>query len=132
MVNDQGPATNLISVRGVSDERRERNQAPSICLYLSTNLHYKDANCSPFVRPYDLARVETVKGPQEPVRRSASGGVNQYITHSGKRMARSGQFGFGNGQASDGRYRQLMRRLMNGLAFRLPVFDSAPRWLYLQ
>ena len=76
MINDQDPGTKLISVRGVSTNR---NQSPSIA-YVVDGLALPDSELFT-LRPYDLARVEVLKGPQGALfGRSASGGVVNMVT----------------------------------------------------
>lgn len=96
MIHDQDPGTNLISVRGVSTNR---NQSPSIA-FIVDGLALPDAELFT-LRPYDLARVELLKGPQGALfGRSASGGVINMITADpGKEWGGQASVGFGNGQA---------------------------------
>jgi iron complex outermembrane recepter protein len=76
IANDQDFGTNLISVRGISTNR---GQEPSVAFVL-------DGQPLPelemfTLRPFDLARIEVLKGPQGALfGRSASGGAIVYST----------------------------------------------------
>ncbi len=96
IAGDQDPGTNLLSVRGISTNR---GQEPSVAFVV-------DGQPLPelemfTLRPFDLARVEILKGPQGALfGRAASGGAIVYTTAD----PQSGfggyvQAGFGNGQS---------------------------------
>jgi iron complex outermembrane receptor protein len=94
MINDQDPGTNMISVRGVSTNR---NQSPSIA-YIVDGLALADSELFT-LRPYDVARVEILKGPQGALfGRSASGGaINMTTNDPGKDWGGLATLGIGNG-----------------------------------
>jgi iron complex outermembrane recepter protein len=96
IANDQDPGTNLMSVRGISTNR---GQEPSVAFVV-------DGQPLPelemfTLRPFDLQRVEVLKGPQGALfGRSASGGAIVYTTADPQ--ATFGGFvqaGYGNGQS---------------------------------
>jgi iron complex outermembrane recepter protein len=96
IANDQDFGTNLISVRGISTNR---GQEPSVAFVV-------DGQALPelelfTLRPYDLARVEVLKGPQGALfGRSASGGAIVYSTHDpGNDFGGTLQAGYGNGNS---------------------------------
>jgi iron complex outermembrane recepter protein len=96
IANDQDFGTNLISVRGISTNR---GQEPSVAFVV-------DGQPLPelelfTLRPYDLARVEVLKGPQSALfGRSASGGAIVYSTHDpGEKFGGYVQAGYGNGSS---------------------------------
>lgn len=94
MINDQDPGTNMISVRGISTNR---SQSPSIA-YIVDGLALADSELFT-LRPYDVARVEILKGPQGALfGRSASGGaINMTTNDPGKEWASEATIGIGNG-----------------------------------
>lgn len=94
IINDQDPGTNLISVRGVSTNR---NQSPSIA-YIVDGLALADSELFT-LRPYDVARVEILKGPQGALfGRSASGGAIAMATNDpGPDWGGEAAVGIGNG-----------------------------------
>lgn len=94
MIHDQDPGTNLISVRGVSTNR---NQSPSIA-YIVDGLALADSELFT-LRPYDVARVEILKGPQGALfGRSASGGAINMVTNDpGPDWGGEAAVGIGNG-----------------------------------
>ena len=94
IINDQDPGTNLISVRGVSTNR---SQSPSIA-YIVDGLALPDSELFT-LRPYDLARVEILKGPQGALfGRSASGGAIAMTTNDpGPDWGGEAAVGIGNG-----------------------------------
>ncbi|WP_336969579.1 TonB-dependent receptor [Sphingobium aromaticiconvertens] len=94
MIHDQDPGTNLISVRGVSTNR---SQSPSIA-YIVDGLALPDSELFT-LRPYDLARVEILKGPQGALfGRSASGGaVNMTTNDPTGEWGGEAAMGIGNG-----------------------------------
>ncbi|GLS99547.1 TonB-dependent receptor [Sphingobium jiangsuense] len=94
MIHDQDPGTNLISVRGVSTNR---NQSPSIA-YIVDGLALPDAELFT-LRPYDIAGVEILKGPQGALfGRSASGGaINMTTGDPGPDWGGEASVGAGNG-----------------------------------
>jgi iron complex outermembrane recepter protein len=96
IANDQDFGTNLISVRGISTNR---GQEPSVAFVV-------DGQPLPelelfTLRPYDLARVEVLKGPQGALfGRSASGGAIVYSTRDpGDQYSGTVQAGYGNGNS---------------------------------
>jgi iron complex outermembrane recepter protein len=96
IANDQDFGTNLISVRGISTNR---GQEPSVAFVV-------DGQPLPelelfTLRPYDLARVEVLKGPQGALfGRSASGGAIVYSTRNpGEKFGGYVQAGYGNGSS---------------------------------
>lgn len=111
IINDQDPGTNLISIRGVSTNR---NQSPSIA-YVVDGLALPDSELFT-LRPYDLARVEVLKGPQGALfGRSASGGVVAMATRDpGAEPGGEVTVGLGNGRT----------RTLDG-AFDAPLADGA-------
>lgn len=94
LINDQDPGTNLISVRGVSTNR---NQSPSIAMIVD-GLALADSELFT-LRPYDLARIEILKGPQGALfGRSASGGAINIATNDpGPDWGGEAAVGIGNG-----------------------------------
>lgn len=94
IINDQDPGTNLISIRGVSTNR---NQSPSIA-YVVDGLALADPELFT-LRPFDLQRVEVLKGPQGALfGRSASGGVIAIATaEAGPEAGGEASLGIGNG-----------------------------------
>lgn len=94
LVNDQDPGTNLITIRGVSTNR---NQSASVA-FVVDGLALPDTELFT-LRPYDLVRVEVLKGPQGALYgRSASGGVISYTTADpGDTPGGHLQLGYGNG-----------------------------------
>lgn len=94
MINDQDPGTNMISVRGVSTNR---NQSPSIA-YIVDGLALADAELFT-LRPYDIAAVEILKGPQGALfGRSASGGaINMMTNDPAPECGGEAAVGIGNG-----------------------------------
>jgi len=94
MIHDQDPGTNLISVRGVSTNR---NQSPSIA-YIVDGLALADSELFT-LRPYDIASVEILKGPQGALfGRSASGGaINMATNDPGPDWGGEAAVGIGNG-----------------------------------
>ncbi len=96
IANDQDFGTNLLSVRGISTNR---GQEPSVAFVV-------DGQPLPelemfTLRPYDLARVEVLKGPQGALfGRSASGGAIVYTTRDpGDVFGGYVQAGYGNGNS---------------------------------
>ncbi len=96
IANDQDFGTNLLSVRGISTNR---GQEPSVAFVV-------DGQPLPelemfTLRPYDLARVEVLKGPQGALfGRSASGGAIVYSTRDpGDNFGGYVQAGYGNGSS---------------------------------
>ncbi|MPT48407.1 MAG: TonB-dependent receptor [Sphingobium sp.] len=94
LINDQDPGTNMISVRGISTNR---SQSPSIA-YIVDGLALADSELFT-LRPYDIARVEIVKGPQGALfGRSASGGaINMLTNDPGHIWGGTASVGIGNG-----------------------------------
>lgn len=94
IANDQDPGTNLISVRGVS---ANRGQEPSVAFVVDDE-PLPDLELFT-LRPFDLARVEILKGPQGALLgRSASGGAIVYTTASTTDPGYV-SLGYGNGQS---------------------------------
>jgi iron complex outermembrane receptor protein len=94
LINDQDPGTNLISIRGVSTNR---NQSPSIAMIVD-GLALPDSELFT-LRPYDMARIEILKGPQGALfGRSASGGAINIATNDpGPDWGGEAAIGIGNG-----------------------------------
>jgi iron complex outermembrane receptor protein len=99
LVNDQDPGTNLITIRGVSTNR---NQSASVA-FVVDGLALPDTELFT-LRPYDLVRVEVLKGPQGALYgRSASGGVISFVTaQPGEGRGSFVSVGLGNGLTATG------------------------------
>jgi iron complex outermembrane recepter protein len=95
IINDQDPGTNIITMRGVSTNR---NQVPSIA-YVVDGLALPDVELFT-LRPFDLARVEILKGPQGALYgRSASAGVISLSTaEPASSWGATAQVSIGNGE----------------------------------
>jgi iron complex outermembrane recepter protein len=96
IAGDQDPGTNLLSVRGISTNR---GQEPSVAFVV-------DGQPLPelemfTLRPFDLARVEILKGPQGALfGRAASGGAVVYTTADPQTdFGGFVQAGYGNGSS---------------------------------
>ncbi len=96
IVHDQDPGTNTISVRGVATNI---NQEASVG-FVVDGLALADSELFT-LRPFDVQRVEVLKGPQGALfGRSASGGVISYETvKPGTSFAGFAQFGYANGNS---------------------------------
>lgn len=96
MVNDQDPGTNIITVRGVSTDRL---QAPSIA-YVIDGVPLADTEFFT-ARPFDVERLEILKGPQGALYgKNAIGGVFNLTTRAPTGvLSGHATVGYGNGES---------------------------------
>jgi iron complex outermembrane recepter protein len=94
-ISDTDPGTNLISIRGVSTNR---GQAPSVSIVIDGRV-VPDSELYT-LKPFDVAQVEILKGPQGALYgRSAAGGVIAIQNIQPDETAGYARIGYGNGSA---------------------------------
>ena len=96
IAGDQDPGVNLITIRGLSSNR---GQEPSVGFVVDGQPLPESELFT--LRPFDLARVEVLKGPQGALfGRSASGGVVVYATAEPQTTTHANaSIGYGNGDS---------------------------------